>query len=63
MKNYFLIHDNLQSDTAFAKKEINETYADKIIQDQLMQLENICDRMRDILLVSQHHELLSRYFI
>ncbi|KAH0955057.1 hypothetical protein HN011_005498 [Eciton burchellii] len=51
----------VESDTAFTKKEINETYADKIIQDQLMQLENICDRMRDILLVNQHHELLSRF--
>jgi len=62
MKNYFLIYDDLQSDTVFAKEDI-ETYTDKILRDQLMQLENICNRVRDILLVSQHHELLSRCFI
>jgi hypothetical protein len=33
MKNYFLILDDLQSDTVFTKKDIDKTSIDKILQD------------------------------
>lgn len=53
--------DNLQSDHIFAKKDLDVS-ADKILENQLTLLENICIKVKETLLVRSYYDLLSRYF-
>ncbi|EZA58998.1 hypothetical protein X777_16958 [Ooceraea biroi] len=50
----------VESDSAFAKKDTVETSADKILENQLIHLQDICNRVKDTFLVHQYHDVLSR---
>ncbi|XP_014487570.1 PREDICTED: uncharacterized protein LOC106751230 isoform X3 [Dinoponera quadriceps] len=52
----------VESDTVFSRKDIADelSSADEVLEKQLISLENICDRIKETLLVRSYHDLLSR---
>ncbi|XP_014487563.1 PREDICTED: uncharacterized protein LOC106751230 isoform X2 [Dinoponera quadriceps] len=53
----------VESDTVFSRKDIADelSSADEVLEKQLISLENICDRIKETLLVRSYHDLLSSY--
>ncbi|CAL1687248.1 unnamed protein product [Lasius platythorax] len=49
----------IESDHIFAKKDTDAS-ADKVLENQLIQLENICAKVKETLLVRSYYDLLSR---
>ncbi|XP_019695824.1 uncharacterized protein LOC109503623 [Harpegnathos saltator] len=58
---YALSLVRVESDTAFVKKDTDESSTNEILEKQLVHLENICDQVKEILLVRSYHDLLSRF--